>query len=261
MEILNLFSPDQFKIFLLVLVRVSVVLFLFPIFGSSTIPSLVKAGLALIISMLIFPVVAIDVKLFPNNIVETGIMLFSEFMIGLTLGLTVRIFFGAIQLAGQIVGFQMGYSMINVVDPQTGANVSIMEQIGHWVVLLIFLALNGHHMLVTSLLESYQIVHVGFFELPENIITKFIELISQMFILGIKVAAPAMAALLFTSVAFGISGKFAPQMNIMMVAFPLKIAIGLVLFGMALQIIAVVTKQYLMQFKELLTTFLVWMGG
>lgn len=261
MEIINLFSPDQFKMFLFVLVRVSIVLFLFPILGSTVIPVVVKASLALMISLLLFQVVAVDVKLFPDNIIHTTTMIFSEFMIGLALGLTVRIFFGGIQLAGQIVGFQMGYSMINVVDPQTGANVSIMEQIGQWVVFIIFLALNGHHMFFTTLMESFQIIHVGFFELPEDIVLKFMELVSHMFVLGIKIAAPAMAALLFTSVAFGISGKFAPQMNIMLVAFPLKIAIGLILFGMALQIIAIVTKQYLVHFKELLITFLVWMGG
>ncbi len=88
-----------------------------------------------------------------------------------------------------------------------------------------------------------------------------IALTVDMFILGIKIGAPAIAALLFTSVAFGLTAKFAPTMNVMIVAFPVKIAVGLVLFGFSLQIIATITHVYIGKFYTILSTLLVWIGG
>lgn len=261
MEALNIVSPEEFKVFLLVLVRVSVVLFLFPIFGSRMFPNLAKAGLALMIAMLLYPVVVVDVGDFPENSIDILILIVSEILTGFTLGLSVRIFLGAIQMAGQVIGFQMGFSMINVIDPQLGTNVSIIEQIGYWIVLLLFLTLNGHHILISSLADSYRIVGVGFFMLKKGLLEYIISLTVDMFILGIKIGAPAIAALLFTSVAFGITAKFAPTMNVMIVAFPVKIAVGLVLFGFSLQIILIITRVYVGKFYTILSTLLVWISG
>ena len=261
MEAVNIINPEEFKIFLLIVIRVSVVLFLFPIFGTPMMPNLLKAGLALLVSMLLFPLVGNSVGRFPETSVATGILLFSEFMIGLTLGLTFRIFLGAAQLAGQVIGFQMGFTMINVVDPQTGSNVSIIEQIAYWVVLLLFLLMDGHHVFLACIAESFRIVHVGLFMLKEGLLNRIIGLTVDMFVLGIKIGAPAIAALLFTSVAFGLTAKFAPTMNVMIVAFPVKIAVGLLLFAFSLKIVIVITRGYTSHFYELVLSLFVWIGG
>jgi len=261
METLNLIKPDEFRVFLLVLARISLVLFMLPIFASKMIPKLTKAGFALVSSMLLYSVVDVDPSLFPDTVVETGLLLLSEAMIGLTLGLCVRLFFGSVQLAGQVIGFQMGFSMINVVDPQSGANVSIMEQMGYWVTLLIFLTLNGHHIMLLSLIESFELVQPGFFMFQDVMVTKVLALGAQMFVLAIKIGAPVIAALLFTSASFGLTAKFSPQMNVMIVAFPLKIFVGLALFGLSLQVIVIVTRHYVSGLKGLLLTLLFWAGG
>ncbi|MBU0995503.1 MAG: flagellar biosynthetic protein FliR [Proteobacteria bacterium] len=261
MDALTIISPDEFKIFLLILIRVSVVLFLFPIFGTPMMPNIAKAGLALIVAILLFPIVGIYTDPFPDNIVAIGILLFCEVMIGLTLGLSIRIFLGAVQMAGQVIGFQMGFSMINVVDPQSGSNVSIMEQIGYWIVLLLFLLMNGHHIFFICLVESFKIVHVGIFMLNEGLLNRVIFLSVDMFVLGIKIGAPAIAALLFTSVAFGITAKFAPTMNVMIVAFPVKIVVGLFIFAFSLKIVLLITRAYVGEYYNVLSSLLVWMAG
>jgi len=261
MEILNLFNPDEFRIYLLVLVRISLVLFMMPIFASRMIPALVKTGFAMVISLLLYTVVDVDPALFPDTLVDTGILLLAEGMIGLTLGLCVRLFFGSVQLAGQIIGFQMGFSMINVVDPQSGANVSIMEQLAYWSTLLIFLALNGHHIMLLALIESFDLVKPGFFIFRQVMMVKVLGLGAQMFVLAIKIGSPVIAALLFTSAAFGLTAKFSPQMNIMIVAFPLKIFVGLALFGFSLEVMVYATRNYLAGFKGLFLSLLYWAGG
>lgn len=261
MEIFNILDPEEFRLFCLVLARISLVLFMLPIFSAQMLPRMVKASLALILSLLLFSVVEADPARFPDGPVETALLLISEAMIGLTLGLCVRLFFGSVQLAGQVIGFQMGFSMINVVDPQSGANVSIMEQLGYWVTLLVFLCLNGHHALILSLIESFRLVPMGGFMFQDALFHKVLSLGGQMFLLAVKIGAPVIAALLFTSAGFGLTAKFSPQMNVMIVAFPLKIFIGLALFGLSLNVILLLSRTYVGELKPLFMNLMFWMGG
>ena len=261
MDILNIINPVEFRTYMLVLLRVSVVLFMLPVFSSNVFPSQLKMGLALVVSLLFYAVVEIDLNRFPLSIPATGLLILAEAMIGLTLGLCLRIFLGSVQLAGQVIGFQMGFAMINVVDPQTGSNISIMDQLGYWVAIVVFLLLNGHHIMFLALIDSFKLVPIGFFMMQEVMMAKMLDLGAQLFILAIKIGAPVIASLAFVSVGFGLVAKFSPQMNVMIVAFPLKIIAGLVLFSLVLHIIVIITNGYVRGFKELLMLFLFFAGG
>ncbi|MCK5310736.1 MAG: flagellar biosynthetic protein FliR, partial [Desulfobacteraceae bacterium] len=214
-----------------------------------------------VLSLLIYTVVEVDISRFPMNIIDTARLIIMELMIGLTLGLCIRLFFAIVQFAGQIIGFQMGFAMINVVDPQTGSNVSIMDQLGYWVCILVFLTMNGHHLMFLSLIDSFSVVPIGFFMLQKVMMVKMLSLGSDVFIMGIKIGAPIIAVLVLTSSAFGLIARFSPQMNVMIVAFPLKILVGLVFFGLLLEILIVFTRDYIEGLKELLMGFLFYAGG
>jgi flagellar biosynthetic protein FliR len=260
MEILD-FSSGEYKVFILILVRVSIFLFMFPVFSSPVVPSIAKIGLALLITFILYPVVGVKPELFPNTSLGFGVLVAGEFIVGMVLAYSVDIFFSAVQLAGQIVGFQMGFSMINVIDPQSGTDLSIISQISYLVVILIFIILNGHHMIIQALVESFRLVTMGDFYLHENMNKQLINMVTGLFALGIKMSAPAMAALFFTNAAFGICAKFVPQMNIMIVAFPVQIAVGLVTFGTTLQVILIMSRNYMGTFKAVLSSLLMWLGG
>jgi flagellar biosynthetic protein FliR len=261
MDILNIIDPVQLRTYMLVLLRVSIFLLMFPIFSSAVFPATLKMGLAMVISLLFYSVVPVDLTRFPMDAISTGLLVLAEAMVGLTLGLCLRIFFGSVQLAGQVIGFQMGFAMINVVDPQSGANVSIMDQLGYWVCVVVFLMLNGHHIIITALINSFELVPVGVFMMQKILMVKLLDLAGGLFLLAIKIGAPVIAALFFVSVGFGLVSKFAPQMNVMIVAFPLKIVAGLFLFGLTLEIIVLVTREYVDGFKRLLMTLLFYAGG
>ena len=261
MEILNIIDPVRFKTYMMVLMRISILLVMFPIFSSNVFPALVKTGLAMVLSLVLYTVVPVDLDRFPPDTVSTGLMIGAEALIGLILGLILRIFLGAIQLAGQIIGFQMGFAMINVVDPQTGANVSIMDQLGYWVAVVIFLVLNGHHVMISALADSFELVPVGYLMMPPAIMAKMMALMAHLFLLAIKIGAPVIAALMFVSAGFGLVAKFSPQMNVMIVAFPLKIVVGLFLFGLSLDIIAIIIRDFIPEFKKILLYLLYFMGG
>ncbi|HAR34636.1 MAG TPA: flagellar biosynthetic protein FliR [Desulfobacter sp.] len=261
MELLDLIDPIRFRTFMLVLARVSVFLFLFPIFSSSAFPNQLKIGLALVLALLFYTVVPVDPARFPRDIPTFGLMLGAEILVGFTLGLCLRIFFAGVQMAGELIGFQVGFSMINIMDPQSGENVSIMDQIGYWVCLIIFLVLNGHHIIIMSMIDSFELVPVGGFVMHAAIHPRVMDVAAGLFVDAVKISAPVIAVLTFVNTGFGLVAKFSPQTNVMIVAFPVKIVVGLIFFAMTLPIIAIVTRDYIEPCRKLFLALLFYMGG
>ncbi|VFQ42633.1 flagellar biosynthetic protein FliR [Desulfoluna butyratoxydans] len=260
MEILN-FPTAEFRIFLLVLLRVSTLLFLFPFFGSPVIPVRVKTALSLVLAFTLWPVAAKTAPVFPHGTVPMVITMGAELILGMCLALSARLFFAAIQLAGGIISFQMGFSMINTIDPQSGSPMAIMSQVGYLVATLLFLAFGGHHVVITALADSFFLVKPGGLLLTQSLWNTLETLVSAMFTVGIRVAAPTMVALFFTSCAFGMCARFVPQMNVLVLAFPVKIAVGLFLFGLTLQVIHIMVGRFVGDYATLLTHMLEMMGG
>jgi len=255
MDILGL-SQEQFKCLILILLRVSIILFMFPVFGGMMVPKPVKAGLALMITIVLFPIVRPDPRLFPESLVGSINLILSELVLGLIIGLTIRLFFAAIQLGGQLIGFQMGFAIANVLDPESGTQGSILAQLGYWVALLCFLILDGHHVLLETLANSFSIIKMGSLGIGAGIFNRISEVSGDMFAMAIKIGAPAIAALLLTSAAFGIIARVVPQVNVLIVAFPIKIVVGLFFFGISLQILLHFTRQYVTGFEGMLTVIM-----
>jgi flagellar biosynthetic protein FliR len=255
MEILGL-SIDMFKSFLLVLLRVSVILFMMPIFGAKRLPNVIKAGLALSISIAILPVVLPNPAIFPETIWQFAFIVLCEFVVGMILGMIVNVFFMGIQMAGQMAGLQMGFAIATIFDPNSGIQSSMVSQLGYWVALVVFLMLDGHHLLIMSIRNSFEIIQFGQVSLQKGLYQPVLTLASQLFVLAVKVGAPTIAALIFVDVGFALTAKVSPQMNILIVALPLKIAVGLVFFGGSLQLILIYLKDYLRTFLPMMNNLM-----
>ena len=251
MDLLGL-SPEEFSSFTLTLIRVSLVIFLFPFFGGAMVPAPVKAGLCLLITLILFPIVNPEPRLYTDSLIGIVNMILAELVLGLIIGLMARLFFAAIQLAGQLIGFQMGFAIANVLDPETGSQGSILAQWGYWIAMMFFILLNGHHIFLKALGESFSIINVGDLHLGKGIFDAVLEASRDMFAISIKIGAPAIAALLLTSAAFGIIARVVPQMNILIVAFPLKIVVGLFFFGFSLELLLHATRNYVDGFEGML---------
>jgi len=243
---------QEFKTFFLILIRISVILLMFPFFSSRVIPVLVKAGLVLIITIVLFSVIDNKELQFPDTLCGIVQMITAELIIGMILGLLVKIVFEGIRMMGQLVGFQTGFAITNIIDPQSGMQVSILSNMAYLVAMVIFLILNGHHILLNAVKESFEIINVGSLSLDRRIFQEIINASGDMFVIAIKIGAPAIAALLFTKVVFGLITKIIPQMNIMIVAFPIQIVIGLIFFGVCLNVILRFMERYLGDLGSLL---------
>lgn len=253
-------SDQDFKSFFFIFIRVGIIFIMFPFFNSRIIPTLSKVGLALLITIVLFPVVDVNRVEFPATPVGMAQLVLTELMIGMILGLLIQLFFEGVKFMGQWVGFQTGFAMVNIIDPQSGAQVSVLANLAYFVALVLFLLLNGHHIILTAMKESFEIVSPGSFHLNKQIFEKMVQVSGDLFVIALKIGAPAMAVLLFTMVAFGITVKFIPQMNIMIVAFPVKIVIGLFFFGICLNVLSVFVERYLGDLGSLLMNTMVFMG-
>jgi len=219
---------DAFYGVMLIFLRVAAIVFSAPVLDTNTIPAVFKAGLALAVSILLLPAVDTVVTVKDLSLMTFVIGVFSEIAIGVTIGLSVKLLFAGIQLAGQIVGYQMGFAVANVVDPATSAQIPILAQFYNLTAMLVFLAINAHHLFFSALVDSYTILPPLSMHISPQLVEMMMRLAANMFVVAVKVGAPLIAVMLMVSVALGMVARTVPQIHIFIVAMPLKIVIGLV---------------------------------
>ncbi len=247
-------TAEQVEAFILILLRVSAMVVTIPVLGNTTTPLRVKGGLSLIIAFLLFPVVVMEIP--PLDVLPMIWRMAGEVMIGVLVGFTGRMILSSLQLSGQLIGFQMGFAIVNVVDPITSTQISITAQFQYIVAMLVFLAVNGHHIFLYAIAQSYAIVPPLDFTFSSELARFLIEFSRGIFVVAIKMGAPVIAVLLMTSVGVGIVSRTVPQINVFIVGFPLKIAMGLIGIGLTLPLFVKVVGNIFLGFEKDLSTLL-----
>ena len=228
-------TPAQIEAFILVFLRMSAIIVLMPVFGDQVVPARVKAGLAFILTVLIYPALSIPVTLpAMDNTVLTFVRMGGEIIVGATIGFAARIVFAAVQMAGELVGIQMGVSIANVIDPITSTQVSILSEFFYLVALLVFLTVDAHHIFIAAMSDSYKTVPMLGIHFGSGMAREMLFLTQAMFVTGLKISAPVMAVLLFINVGLGIVARTVPQINVFIVGFPLQLAAGLIFMGLSM---------------------------
>ena len=227
-------SFEQLQGFFWVFIRVGILFFLLPIFGARGVPSLWKIGLSMVMAIILTPVVPVP-QLFPTNIYEIVISIIGEVIMGLLLGFIVRMFFTVVQMAGHFMSFQMGFAMARAIDPQTGAQSTVLTQFMYLFTILFFFSIDGHHMFIRAIASSFYIVPPNTLSFDPSLTNVLIKISGNMFLIGIRMAAPIMVALFLSNLCLGIVARTVPQVNILMVGFPINLCIGLVLLSILLR--------------------------
>jgi len=220
--------------FIFVFVRVGAILISLPFFGSGNVPARLKTGLAFLVSLIAYPLIKFDGIIFPTGLFPLSIALASEVFIGLIIGYASRLVFAGVQMAGHLVGFQMGFGIVNVIDPSTSSQVSVTSQFENILAMLIFLSINAHHWFLKGIVESFTLVPLLGFHFTGAVANIMIDIFKNVFIIGIKLGAPVIAALFFTTIALGLVARTVPQINVFIIGFPLQIGIGLLMMGLTM---------------------------
>lgn len=214
------------EVFLLIFIRMTGLFVVAPIFSRKNIPSHLKIGFSFILALILFNTIKTQVLDF-NNIFEYLILVLKEFLVGITLGYVSFLIFTAIYLAGQMIDMQIGFGVVNVIDPMSNIQVPITSTFYYTFCMLIFLICEGHHILIRALFYSYNFVPIGQAAFSKVLMDDVLRVFGNVLFISFKISAPILAAILISDVALGIISKTVPQLNVFMVGMPLKILLGL----------------------------------
>jgi len=226
-----------------------------PIFSSRSVPVRIRIILAFLIASVLVPVLPAP----PTVDLISGqalIISIHQVLIGVAMGFIIQLVFAAFVIAGQSIAMAMGLGFASIIDPQNGVQVPVVSQAFLIMVTLVFLALNGHLVLIDMLAKSFENIPVGMMVPSRDGIWQLVNWGSDMFAGGMLVALPAVAALLLVNLAFGVTTRAAPQLNIFAVGFPVMIMVGLSFIILTLPTITSHLGRLMMQATELVHNFL-----
>lgn len=214
--------------FLLVLVRMTGLFVVAPIFGRRNIPAYFKIAFSFLLALILVNTITLPAPDYVNNIYSYAFLIIKEFIVGLTLGFVSYVIFSAIYVAGQIIDMQVGFGVVNVIDPISNIQVPITSNFYFIISMLVFLGVDGHHALIRALFDSYNYIPLGGAVFNNSLMNDIVRIFGEMFVLGFKISAPIVAALLITDVALGVISRSVPQLNVFVVGMPLKILLGII---------------------------------
>ncbi|OQW59590.1 MAG: hypothetical protein A4S17_14740 [Proteobacteria bacterium HN_bin10] len=245
-----LYSIPQFQSFLTVLIRVAGIFAAFPVLGSRVVPLQIKVGMVITIGLILMPIV--KAPMIPDDPYLTAMGLVSEFVIGMAIGLASRIVFGGIELAGEVVGHQMGLAVVQLFDPTAQAQVPLISHFQTLLASLVFLSINAHFIVVEAIARSFELVPPFGAGLSATLAEDVLRYSQGMFVLALKLAAPVMATMLLINLLMAILGRTVSQLNVFILSFPITITIGFLVMGMAMP---VTMSVYQAEFENLAGTF------
>jgi len=206
-------------------VRLSGLMLFAPFFGSMVIPARIKAILVLAVTILLFPAVGHSIA--PRPLMEWPLLVFTEFLIGAGMGIATNLVFEAAQLSGQVLGVQMGYSLVNILDPQSQVDTTVMSLFYQSIVMLLFLRMDVHYWLLRAVGNSFDYLPPGSAHLNSLFTMAIFKTAGEMFGLGIQIAAPVLSATLAADIVLGLLGKASPQMPLMLLGPAVKSMLGI----------------------------------
>jgi flagellar biosynthesis protein FliR len=214
-------------------IRLTGVMMFAPFFGSVAIPARVKAMFVLAMTALLYPMVSAQIP--ELTISQWPMVIFVELMIGAGVGVVMNLVFDGVQMAGQVLSVQMGYSLVNIMDPQTQVESTVVAMFHQSIAMLIFLRLNVHFWILKALVHSFDYLPVTTGHISASFTTYVLRAGASVFATGIQIAAPVLAATIVADVALGLMGKASPQLPLMVLGPAIKSILGLVVLISALK--------------------------
>jgi len=222
-------------VFLLVLFRVAGVLMVAPVFGSQTVPAAVKVFLSLLLALLFFPFVKGQGAAVPMEPVLLVLAVAWELAVGLLIGFAAALLFAGVQFGGHLIDQELGLQQANLLDPVLNEQISIMGQFKVLLATLVWLLINGHHLLIASISDSFRAVPLMGMRFTDGVALHLSDtLMRDFFRMGIGIAAPALVTLFLITIAMAFMSRTAPEMNIFALSFTLRLAVGVVVIALGI---------------------------
>jgi flagellar biosynthesis protein FliR len=209
-------------------VRISSCFMVAPAFGAIFVPARIRIVLAGAITLIVAPLVPSPADIAPFSAAGVVVTI-QQVIVGIALGFSLQILFDAVTLGGQLLANSMGLSFAFNTDPMHGVETPVLGQLYSMLVMLTFLALDGHLKLIEVLVDGFRTLPVGTAGLGQDGVWSIVVWGSQLFSGALAVALPGVTALLIVNVAFGVMSRAAPQLNLFAVGFPISLVFGLLI--------------------------------
>lgn len=236
-DLIALLSPQNLILFIVVFTRLSGLMTTAPLISTYPIPIQIKTWFMATVAFIMFPIVLAKVGFqMPTTIPELSIILLKEFMIGYITGFVANVVFIGVEIAADLISMQMGLTAAQAMNPMTGDTSPILSQAYTILASMIFIGLNAYQWLFGAIYKTFQIIPPGYdITIGGQLTHNIIYLTCEIFTIGISIALPIFSVLIITDVLLGFVAKMMPKMNIFMVALPVKIYLGLILFIMLVE--------------------------
>lgn len=234
---------NEFQTFLICFARVAGFISAIPVLMANQTPPQIKAGLAFLSTLILFPAMQPTIQPVAFGTITFFLLMVSEVLLGGMVGLIARMIFTAVEYGGTVIGYQMGFAAANVFDPQSERQLALISQFQNVFAILIFLAIDGHHIFFQVAVESYTLLPPGVFNISGEAIPYLLKLSTRIFFLGIQFSAPVLVVLLLSGLILGILARVFPQLNVFLLSFPLNIGISLTVIGLTLPLVATLLRR------------------
>jgi len=245
-------------------IRIAACLMVAPIFGARVVPHRARLLLAVALSVMVAPIVAVpaDVEVFSG----TGLVIaIQQLLAGIAMGMTLQFIFDAVAMGGQLLANNIGLSFAANIDPLRGVSTPVLGQFQMILMTLIFLSLNGHVMIIESLVQSFTLLPVGVQGIGSEGLWHFVLFGGVVFSGALSIALPGMVAALVVNLAFGVMSRAAPSINLFGVGFPAILAFGLVIVFLSIPGVAAqfmqMTETVWQVINDMLVAHAGWQGG
>ena len=228
---LHLFLPE-FQSFLVLVSRIGGIVAAFPMLGGRTVPAQIRIALVVMLGIALSPLIRLPPL--SRDAIEMTAGLASELLIGLMIGLAVRLLFGALEVAGDLLGTQIGFGAVQLLDPMTAQHSSLLSEYFRIIASLVFLSVNAHMVVVAAIVSSYDAIPPFGARLSSALGEEVLQLAQHMFLVALKLSSPVLVATILINVLLAMLGRAVAQINVFVLSFPLTITGGLLVLGLAL---------------------------
>lgn len=241
--------PADLTTWLLVFLRVSALLAVFPVFSGGNFPRPIRLALGLLLAGFITPALPPALPADASLWALIGLMGL-EVGVGLVLGLIARLVFLALDLAGAIVSAEIGLTLPPGLNPLSESQETLPAMILHFLAIALWLTLDLHHWMLRCIGKSYAVLPIGAATVSEAVAVDLLRRTGEIFLIAVQMAAPLMAVSFVITLVFSVLGRAVPQMNVFFESFTVRVMAGLALFGATCQFMAQHIINYLRRLPE-----------
>jgi flagellar biosynthetic protein FliR len=227
-------SPQFTWSFFLILIRTSGLLVSAPLLSHRGIPSQSKVGFAFFFALVLVPLEHERLAPPPEQLGDVADAVLREVLFGLALGLAMNIVFMGLQAGSHLIGVQLGFSLGGVLDPISGNQFNALDQLYSLLATLVFFTINGHHLVIQALAETVRAVPPGTFDPFALRVENLGPIFVGFMVTAARIAMPVVVALSLADLGMGFVARTVPQVQVLVVGAPIKIAVGLLVLIAAL---------------------------